>query len=223
MATSGTITYSLTARGVVTHALRRIRVTPVFDDPSAEDMAMGIAELNLMLKGWQLTGPHLWRQTEGSVTLLANTASYVLSPRPHRISECRYRDANSRDLPMEELTRVEYFEMPLKTTAGIPTQYYMDPQRSSATLYIWPVLSAVTTETIKYTYSRVFEDVASADEDLDIPQEWLDVVSLALADRLQGFYGKSDDRLTARAQASVATAKAMDREDHVRFVPDMRR
>lgn len=223
MATSGSINYNLTARGVVTQALKKIGVCPVFQaTPSAEDMAQGIAELNMMLKGWQLNGPNLWRQTEGSVTLTATTASFTLSPRPHRVTECRFRDTGGRDLPMMELTREEYFEMPLKTTTGIPTQYYFDPQVSSAKLYIWPVLASVTTETIKYTYSRVIEDIDDADDDLDLPQECLEVVMLNLADRLQGTYQQSDDRLTARAQALYQQFKGMDREPVVRFRPARR-
>lgn len=223
MATSGSINYSLTARGVVTQALKKIGVCPVFQaTPSAEDMAQGIAELNMMLKGWQLNGPNLWRQTEGSVTLTATTASFTLSPRPHRVTECRFRDTGGRDLPMMELTREEYFELPLKTSTGIPTQYYFDPQVSSAKLYIWPVLASVTTETLKYTYSRVIEDIDDADDDLDIPQECLEVVMLNLADRLQGTYQQSDDRLTARAQALYQQFKSMDREPVVRFKPARR-
>lgn len=223
MATSGSINYSLTARGVVTQALKRIGVCPVFQQtPAAEDMTQGIAELNMMLKGWQLDGPNLWRQTEGSVTLTANTASFTLSPRPHRVTECRFRDTGSRDLPMMELTRDEYFEMPLKTTTGIPTQYYFDPQVSSAKLYIWPVLASVTTETLKYTYSRVIEDIDDPDNDLDIPQECLEVVMLNLADRLQGTYQMTDDRLSARAQTLYRQFKSMDREPVIRFRPGRR-
>ncbi len=223
MATSGTITYNMTARSIVTQALKKIGVCPVFQaTPSAEDLAQGIVELNMMLKGWQLDGPNLWRQTEGSVTLTASTASFTLSPRPHRVMECRYRDTGGRDLPMMELTREEYFELPLKTSTGIPTQYYFDPQVSSGKLYIWPLLAAVTTETLKYTYSRVIEDITSADNDLDIPQECFEVVMLNLADRLQGTYQQSDDRLTARAQTLYRQFKSMDREPVIRFSPERR-
>lgn len=223
MATSGTITYNLTARGIVTQALKKIGVCPVFQQtPSAEDMAQGIVELNMMLKGWQVDGPNLWRQTEGSVTLTATTASYTLSPRPHRVTECRFRDTGGRDLPMMELTRDEYFEMPLKTATGIPTQYYFDPQVSSGKLYIWPVLASVTTETIKYTYSRVIEDITSADNDLDVPQEYFELVMTNLADRLQGTYQMSDDRLSARALSLYRQFKSMDREPVIRFRPERR-
>lgn len=223
MATSGSIDGNLNAREIVTQALRKIRVVPVFDTPSAEDSAQGLAELTLMLKGWQVRGPNLFRQTEGSVTLVADTASYTLSPRPVRVYECRYRDAAGRDLPMHELTRAEYFDMPLKTAQGIPTQYYFDPQVGSGKLYVWPVLAAVTSETIRYTYQRVIEDVDSLTDDIDVPQEWQETVVYALADRLQETYGKDNKTITQRAEMLLRQARDHDRESEVRFVPERAR
>ena len=223
MATSGTITYALNARQVITEALQEIRVTGVAGTPSAEDMAAGMRALNRMLKSWQLSGPSLWLQTEGSVTITASTASFPLSPVPHTIIECRYRDANGRDLPMLELTRSEYLEMPLKTTQGVPTQYYFDNQRATKLLYIWPVMGAPTTETIKYTYQRITEDVTNESQNLDIPQEYMDLVVTCLADRLLTPYGKTNKDLSMRAREMLFEANAADREDYVRFVPDLRR
>lgn len=223
MATSGSIDGNLNARDIVTQALRKIRVVPVFDTPSAEDAAQGLAELTLMLKGWQVRGPNLFRQTDGSVTLVADTASYTLSPRPVRVYECRYRDAAGRDLPMHELTRAEYFDMPLKTAQGIPTQYYFDPQVGSGKLYVWPVLAAVTSETIRYTYQRVIEDVDSLTDDIDVPQEWQETVVYALADRLQETYGKNNQTITQRAEMLLLQARNHDRESEVRFVPERAR
>lgn len=222
MATSGSTDYTMTARQLVTFALRKCRIVATFASPSAEEMASGIEDLNLMLKGWQMSGPNLWRQTEGSVTLVADTASYALSPRPYRVIDARYRDTAGRDLPMEMLTRQEYYDMLLKTTQGIPTQWYFDPQRDAGTLYVWPVLSAATTETIRFTYQRRFEDIDSPDDNIDIAQEYLDVVGYALADRLCDTFGVDDPKIGKRAAYLMAQAASADREDVYRFVPDLR-
>ena len=219
MATSGSIDYSLTASQVITHALRLIGVAAVFEDPSGEDAAIAKTQLNLMLKGWQNAGPHICRQTEGSATLVAGTASYALSPRPYRVIDARYRDANGRDLPMLELTRQEYYDLPLKTSTGVPTTYYFDPQRAAGTLYVWPVPASVTTETIRYTYQRVIEDIDSLSNDIDVPSEHLDLVTYALADRLSDLYGKDVPRITQRAGLLTAQARDMDREPIIRMVP----
>lgn len=223
MATSGSTDYSLNARDVVTQALRLVRVVPVFGSVPAEHLEQAIATLNLMLKGFEANGPFIAHQTVGSVALVANDADYALSPRPYRIIEARYRDANGRDLPMHELTRSEYYDLPIKTTPGTPTQWYYDPQVSTGTLYVWPVMAAPTTETIQFTYQRVFEDIDNPANDLDIPQEWTEMVVYNLADLLLDVYGKDNPRITQRAAMLMRNAKDMDREAVVRFHPSLGR
>lgn len=219
MATSGSIDFSLTAREVITHALRMIGVVSIHEDASGEDATFAMRHLNLMLKGWQHSGPHIFRQTEGSVALVASTASYALSPRPYRVIDARYRDTSSRDLPMLELTRADYYDMPLKTSTGIPTSWYFDPQRSTGTLYVWPVPASVTTETIRYTYQRAFEDVDDLANDIDVPNEHLELVAYSLADRLMDIYHTEFPRITQRAMLLQRQASDMNREPVIRFTP----
>ncbi len=214
MSTSGSSDWTLTARDVVTYALRKLRVVSVAETPAAEDMVVGLQSLNAMLKGWQMTGPHLWRETLGSLAL--TTASSFSVPTPYRIISARFRQSG-RDLPMEVLTREEYLEIPLKTSTGIPTQYYFDVQRDGGTLYIWPVMASVSGETVEYSYQRRFEDVDDPDDDLDIPQEWLETVGYALAARLADDYGKDAGKIEARAAQFLALAQASSREPVYRF------
>lgn len=216
MATSGSIDFSMTAGNLVTFALKKTNIIHTMSEATAEQMRDGIQDLTLMLKSWQMTGPHLWRQTEGSVALVASTASYTLSPRPYRVLEARYRDANGRDMPMLEVTRDEYMALPVKTSTGVPTQFYVDYQRTSAVMYVWPVPASVTTETLQHTYQRVIEDIDSKDDEIDIPQEWFETVGYALADRVPGV---NDPKITARAAQLMALAYGADVEPYVQFVP----
>ena len=227
MATSGSIDFSLTARSVVEYALRKIGALDITQSADADEAAAALVELEVMLKEWALSGPYLFTKREGSQTLTSDTASYSLSTaKPIRILEARYRDVNGRDLPMEELTREEYFELPLKDANGIPTTFYFDPQPASWTLYTWPVLITATTEAIKFTYQRRIEDIDDLSNDLDIPQEWLSTAGYALAARLLDDYGIADavaDRIIARSEALLATARAYDRDTRVMFQPAMMR
>lgn len=219
MSTSGSTDYNLIAADVVRFALRKIRVIGRSESASAGDMEIGLQNLNLMLKTWQMSGPHLFRQTQGSLTPIANTASYALTTtRPYRIISARFKQSG-REMPMEALTREEYFDLPLKTSTGIPTAYYFDPQRAAGTLYIWPVLGAVDTETIEYTYQRRIEDVDAKENDIDVPQEWMETVGYALAARLLFDFGKSDRDLVAVSAMLVQQAKMADCEPVVRFEP----
>lgn len=224
MATSGSIDFSMTAQALATWALRKVGAVAAVDTPSAEDMRDAISDLNLMLKSWQMTGPNLFRQTFGAVTLVAGTANYVLTPKPHRVIEARYRNAHGVDVPMNTLTRQDYVDLPLKTSSGVPTNYYVDYQRAAATMYVWPVPSGVTTETIQFTYQRAYEDVDAISNDIDIPQEWFETVGYNLADRLLERFPSADTASLIRARAVLLLRQAndADREEFVQFMPERR-
>lgn len=207
------------------YALRKIGVLQIGATATAEDAAAGLLELNLMLKEWAYKGPFLFTKREGSQLLTANTASYLLSTAlPVRIIEARYRDTSSpaNDLPMQELTRDEYFELPVKTATGTPTTFYFDPQVTGPVLYIWPLLASATTESIRYTYQRRIEDLDSLNDNLDIPQEALGTVGYALAARLVDDYGIADNvaqRIVARSEAMLQDARDFEREPVQYFRP----
>lgn len=199
--------------------MRKIGVLGIGQTANADEAANAVIELNLMLKQWAIEGPFLFTKRESSQVLSANDADYTLSVTlPLRIIEARYRDTSSpvHDVPMQPLTRDEYFQLPVKLATGIPTTYYFDPVATGGILYVWPVLSSATTESIRYTYQRRIEDVDDLANNLDIPQEWLGVVGYCLADRLLDDYGVVDkvgDRITARAQQMLQSAKDYEREE----------
>lgn len=225
MPLSGSTDFNLNARELITKTLRKMTVLGVaqaLDADEAEDCRI---ELNTMLKGWQRHGPHLWKTVEGTIPLLANTASYNLSAtlNPLRIMSLRYRDAQLRDLPMRLFTREEYFDLPLKTSTGIPTQYYFDPQRGAPTLYVWPLLTTVTTEVLAATYQKRMDDIDSLNDDIDIAQENFDTLIYAFAARLLDDYGVEGEvakRIIGRSQGLLDDSMGFDREEVVRFVPD---
>lgn len=219
MSTSGSIDYNMTGRGLVTFALRLINITDRLDQPAAEDMESGLEAMTLMLKSWQVMGPNLWRNTFGSVALVAGQASYTLSPKPFSVEEARFRSASGTDIPMTQMNRDDYVDIPAKTSTGTPTSYYIDRQRDSVVMYVWPVPSAVTTETVQYSYSRIIEDMDNADNDIDIPQEWFETVGYNLASRLLDTFQIDNSRVSKRAEYLLAVANSYDREAIVRFEP----
>jgi hypothetical protein len=230
MTTSGTTTLTLTARDIIYFALRKINAAPIGQDPSPGEVDPVTIELNLMLKECQIHGPNLWRHTEGSVTLVANTPSYSLTvDNPLRLVEVRYRypptsnPAEQRDLPMEMMTREQYKTLPVKLTGGSPpTQWYFDPQESTQTLYVWPVPIVVSGDTIQYTYQRRMQVITNLSQTLDIPEEWLSTVGYALAARLVPTYGiesKTGDTIMSIASDLLLKAKSFDREDVIHMMP----
>lgn len=226
MTTSGVTALTMTAREIIEFALRELNAIPIGQELDVNEVAPVIQKLNVMLRGYETRGPHLWRVADGSVALLPNTPSYSLATdTPLRVIEARYRYANGQDLPMKQMTAVQYKTLPIKLSPGVPTQWYFNPQATSQTLYVWPVPRTITTETIQYSYQRRFQICTTLDDDLDIPSEWLDTVGMSLAARLLASYGvegESAARIEKTATMLLRSAKAFDRPAFVQFMPDYR-
>jgi hypothetical protein len=222
MATSGDDTFAFTARECIDFALKKLRVVAANATPTALQAEGAKLELNLMLKAW-MKYENLWRLEEESVTPIAATASYTLTTqKPHRVVSARWRNSSGTDMEMTLMTREEYMSLPVKSATGVPTQYYVDYQRAVPVLYIWPVPSSVTTEVVRITSFRRFEDIDSLDDDMDVRQEHFEGVAYNLAKRLGISYGKTNSAAYAeiKQEAAVFLSELLDedREDEIRFI-----
>ena len=234
MATSGSTNYSETEAGIIRDAYIGIgAIDPTDSGVEAEQYEYASRVLNRLIKSWQKRGYNLWRTEEGSVTLVAAQAAYTMggagSPdfaaRPVRISEVRYRSSSSIDLPMTEIAREDYFQLPNKASTGTPTNWYYDPSRSQGTLYVWPVPTTTTANTLRFTYQRAFEDFDENSDEPDLPQEWYDAIVKSLGAELCPGIFPTEPGLTQlhsqRATEAVETALMFDRETApLRFMHD---
>jgi len=202
VSTSGTIDFTLTSRQIISRALSVIRVIPLGGASTAAEANDAIDALNLLLKTWG-ANKHLWLYAEGTQALTASTESYVLTG-ALRVTSVRSR-TNGIDLPLVELSRSDYRDLPTKSATGTPVNWYFDPLRSSKSLYIWPTASAAVAAAtvLKYTYSRFIEDVDALDNEADVPQEWLEALTYSLSDRLAFTYGASPVPATDRRYATM--------------------
>lgn len=227
MALSNSTDWTLTARQLVTFSMRKIGVLGASKAPEAADSDDVLVELNALLKGMQKQGPFLFAvQVDGSQALASNTASYALtSTSPLRLLDVRYKDAGGREIPMIEMTRSDYWELPQKTSKGVPTQYWFDSDSQDLKIYVWPVKASVTTETIEYTYQRKLNDIDSLDNNIDVPEEWLDTLGYQLAMRLLPTFGVGGEvaaRIEARAERLWQEAMDYSRPSMVRMIPEER-
>ena len=227
MATSSSTNYSLTARQLIEYALRKINILAEGESATAESADRAMTELNVLLKEWQ-KHPAVWRKSQVSLTPVASTASITMSsstPTPYRVLGCRFRNTSSIDTPMTEMTYDEYYDLPNKSATGTPTTFMFDPQLTTNILYIWPLLSSVTTETIRATIQRRFEDVDDLANDIDVTAEHFSTVGLNLAARLADDYGRQGphiDRVISRAEALAEAMQDADRPAFVAFMPGHR-
>ena len=205
MATSGSVDFNLTCRNVIEEATTIIGVRsegmtsiPAYDAEEAR------RSLNLLLKSWSVK-LHKWLKTESTITPLAATASYALTPKPYKVLSIRRRLSNI-DVPLTQLSYEQYFDLPNKASTGVPNSFAFNPQRTTGTVYLWPTPDSnfVTNGSLRYTYTRQIEDVDSLDNDLDVPQEWFEALCFSLADRLAIKYPAVDAQQRADLKERAA-------------------
>jgi hypothetical protein len=203
-----------------------VNASPIGTPIGMAEATDALTVLNSMLKDWQMGAPQIFRLRSGTVTLVDSTASYSLATdNPLRIYEMRYTYSDGRDLPMLRLTRTKYMRLPVKTTTGIPIQYYFDPQTTTNMLYVWLVPVNVTTEHLSYSYVRRFQVCTNLNDDIDVPESWDYTVSVNLAKRLLPTYGVGGEdakRIDSEAGRTWLAAKTFERATHVQFGPSRR-
>lgn len=212
------VTGTETVREIVTDALLDVGAATLGQAPEADEMALGVRHLSRLMKQWQTEGYPVFVKASQTVTPVADTLSYTMSPvRPIRILNANLKN-DGIETPMYEMSRDEYDSLPDKDANGQPTNFYYDRQKESALFYIWPVLSAVDDETIEVTYEREIEDL-TVDDTIDCPAEWYNAVTLGLAARLCHPFQKMDQWqvLKMEAEDALSTAFAADSEDSVFF------
>jgi hypothetical protein len=141
--------------------------------------------------------------------------------RPESITSARRRDSSSYDTVLSELARSDYFNLSQKTVSGQPTQFYYDKQLSSGTFYLYQAPSDAT-NTIKFTFQKMFFDFTNGTDNPDFPIEWAETLAFGLASRLTYDYetNKTKAELIKRtADEMLRNLKGYDREDSVYFVP----
>lgn len=205
MSTSGVTDFTMTAREVIQKAMEKAAIVSPGETFEASEGETALTDLNLMLKSWQTDG-NLWRQDDDELTVTA--AKTTLTPRVIDLTEVRLV-ANGRERPLARWEWGDYVGLPNKAQAGTPSCYALRRNRATIDLYLWP---APTSAVIRFTASRVIEDVTDLENEIDVPQEWLECVILNLADRMAPSYGTSlSDREQARALDLLAQMRDADR------------
>lgn len=181
MPTSGVTDFSLTARDIVTDAMIEARIVGVGRVPRAAEMTKGILEMNKMLKYWQSKDVSLWRETNGTVTVVANEQSGALPAYVRDVITANVF-AGGVERPLTLMTRGEYNTLPNKAQSGNPSLYYVARQRDAVVMYVWPVPTVDTS--VKVSYDRIVDTVTNPDETVDMPQEYHDTLISCLALKL---------------------------------------
>jgi hypothetical protein len=231
MSTSGTATFSRNRDQLIKSALRKCSAFESGETPDSDSIQDASDALNAMIKHWQASGIHIWRMAEATLTPVIGQASYSLgtvpSEKPLKITSARRFNTTSLiDVPLQEMDRIEYQEMPNKTTTGAVNSFFYDRRaatNATGLIYLWPA-PETTDEVIKYTYARPIQDFNAAGDDADFPPEWTRAVEWGLADELADEYDVPEPkrtRIERRAAQYLAEVNWWERElTSIEFVPD---
>lgn len=203
-----TISFSMTARDIVTRAMRHRKALAIGQQPTAAELDYGVQTLNLILKRLAAKGVSPWIDTDGSATVTANVASVVLSPRPINVLEARLSVSPTYQRPMTMWEQGEYATLPNPLQSGEPLIYSLRFSPTDVTMRVWPVPTA--NRTILYSYQRVIEDVVNPTAALDLPQAWADAIVKMLASDLGVFGGDPMHIAKIDAEAAIAETELLD-------------
>ena len=232
MATSGSTDFTVTRDQIIKGALRSINAIATGEPPTSAEISEGSEALNYMIKAWQAEGIGLWLLDTFTLTLVTDQQSYTMGSggdvdiaRPLEVVETRFHyTTGGNEIPMIKWSRQEYFDEPLKSSTGVPTQYYYDPQLGLGVLYIWPTWDTSPPGSIKGTVLSTIEDFDAASNTSDFPPEWFESLKFNLALRLAPEYGKEPSQmLVALALQTKEAASNWDREkSNIQFTIDRR-
>jgi len=196
MALSGTTSFAMTAAEIVQAARSLLGIQSSEEPLQDDELQLGLLFLNVILKAWQADGIRTWTLTEGVITMVQGQLSYSFgaggddTTLPFDMDDVRiFRQ--DYELPMWQMSRMEYYSMPNKTNQGYPTQYYYNRQRDTAQIFVWPAPDSTPSE-LRFTYRRVIQDIDEPNNNLDLPQEWYQALIYGLAVELIPQYGKAD-------------------------------
>lgn len=147
--------------------------------------------------------------------------------RPVKILDARrFNIISGIDVPLMEIDRAEYMDLPNKTSTGAINSFFYDRRGGTNTqglFYVWPS-PATTDEVIKITAARPIEDFTVAGDDADLPQEWIRAIEWGLADEIADEYDVPEPkrtRIERRAAQYLAEVNWWERElVSFQLVPD---
>ena len=171
MATSGTKTWTLYVDEVIDEAISRIGSDPT----TGKEASSARRTLNIMMRDWGNRGVQLWTIDETTQTVTEGTANYTLDTYLVDITEAvlsRTENSVRTDFQMAKINREDYMNIPVKSTKGRPSQFWLDMQRAAPVVYLYPTPEN-STDVFRYKRRNRIEDITASTESIDIPDRFL--------------------------------------------------
>lgn len=222
MATSGTATWTVDLADIVEEAFERCGS----EMRSGYDLRTARRSLNILLSEWANMGVNLWTLEQGSLPLVAGTATYALPADTVDLLEHVTRTGSASSQADISLTRISvstYSTIPNKNATGRPLQIYVQ-RLVTPQVTVWPVPDASTPYTLVYWRLRRIQDAGNGGANTqDVPFRFLPALIAGLAYHLALKVPGGLERvqlLKAQYDQAFTLAAEEDRDrSAVRFVP----
>lgn len=223
MTTSGTTDFTLDLTEIIEEAGERCG----YEIRTGYDFRTARRSLNLLFADWSNRGLNLWTFEEGTIPLVAGTATYNLPADTVDLIEHFIRTgsgATQTDIALTRISVSVYATIPNKNVTGRPVQLFIE-RLATPRLTVWPVPDASTPYTLRYWRLRRIQDAGTGVNTPDTPYRFLPCLIAGLAYYLALKLPNALDRLPILKQQydeAWATAAEEDRDRAaVRFVPRM--
>lgn len=233
MATTGTSLFNLDLNNLVEEAFERCGS----ELRSGYDLRTARRSLNLLTIEWANRGVNLWTVEQGTIPLVAGTATYNLPLDTIDLLDHVVRtgtSSNQSDININRISVSTYSTIPNKNSTGRPIQLYVDrktgatgPTPTSTVSYptvtVWPIPDNTITYTLVYWRMRRIQDAGNGINSQDIPFRFLPAMVAGLAYHLSLKIPEAAQRIDMLKQdyeQQFQLAADEDREKAaVRFVP----
>lgn len=221
MATSGTAIFDLDLVEAVEEAFERCGM----EVRTGYDLRTARRSINIMFAEWANRGLNMWTMEQGSLPLVAGTATYALPADTVDLMEHSIRTGSGStqlDIAIARISVSNYTMIPTKTTQGKPIQILVS-RTATPSVTLWPVPDANGPYTLNYWRLRRIQDAGSGVNTMDLPFRFLPCFVAGLAYYLSMKMPEALPRMQAlKMQYDEAWAAAADEDREkasVMFVP----
>jgi len=223
MATSGTSTFNLDLTEIVEEAFERVGS----EMRTGYDLRTARRSLNLMFADWANRGINMWTFEQGSIPLVAGTATYDLPADTIDLLEHVIRTGSGSastqaDLTITRISVSTYATIPNKLQQARPIQVWIE-RLNTPRITVWPVPDDSQPYTFVYWRLKRIQDAGNGVNTMDMPFRFIPCMVAGLSYYLALKVPGGTERLVVLKQQydeAWDLAASEDREKAaIRFVP----
>ena len=206
MTTSSSTNFELDVAEYVEEAFERCGL----EVRTGYDLQTAKRSLNILLADWANRGLNQWTIEQRTQSLTSGTAEYSLGTDVIDILNAVIRRGTT-DFTISRISRDQYINIPVKSTTGRPSQYFLDRQ-ITPNLKLWATPEN-STDTFVYDALTRIQDADTAKNTMEVPFRFYPCLTAGLAYYLA--MKKAPDRiqiLKAVYEEEFERASAEDRD-----------